>query len=174
MVLLLLVGCVHTPPHPAFVGTWEKVYARFEEVRGVEYCVWESESLQAGGRMLWGLAPPETEQNWCRASGERAAWFDVVGEDGAFLSVRSTEAGCCPETRRTVCATWNLETGGRATLEEYDATLAAERWSEAQVKLAAEHPGGGWVIDRAAFLVSKGHVSFCATRGADLALVNVR
>ena len=107
-MLILLVACVHTPAHPASVGRWEKVYARYAEFRGAEYCVWESESLQSGDRVLWGLTLPEPEQNWCRTSGEHAAWFDVVGEDGAFVSVRSTETSCCPETRTTDCATWNL------------------------------------------------------------------
>jgi hypothetical protein len=174
MLLALLTACVHTAPHPAWSGSWSREIQVREEFHGDDYCRWETESLRVGDRVLVGAQPPEPEQNWCARSGEQASWFDVVGEDGAFLSLRATTTEDPSGHDQTTCATWNLSTGAPATLEEYDTEHAAERWSAAQGRLAAEHPEGGWSIDRAAFLVGKGHVSFCARRGADLALVTVR
>lgn len=160
---LLLAGCVHTPPHAAVPGAWRRTVARREQMRvDGRWCAWESEALSWDERTLWSVAPPE-DDNWCAVPGESARWFDVVGQDGPFLSTRLQDDGCCPAAATVRCVTWNVETGAAATLDDYDARLAERRWARAQVELARDPALRAYTLDRNAFVVTPGgHVSFCA------------
>jgi hypothetical protein len=170
-VILFALACVRTPPHTPFDGTWEKRVSYHEEHRGDEYCVVEQEALLVDQVALWAASAPEPEQNWCRESGEHARWFDVAGQDGVFLSARVSERSAPPDRYTERCVTWNLDTRAEATLRDYDPERAAARLAEVSVKMRAL--GEGWTLDEDAFLVSKGHVTFCVTRGGEVALVPV-
>ena len=163
----LLVGCVHTPPHPPVEGTWSREFTRRQELRrDGRYCAWEAESPAWSGTLLWPAEAPIGD-NWCETDGETARWFDVVGQDGAFLSTRLQEMGCCPDHWTAVCVTWNLETAKPATLVEYDEKRAERRWERAQTELQTllqSRPAlAGYTITPDAFVVKPGgHVAFCA------------
>ncbi len=140
-------------------------------------CRWEEEQLSLGDQLVWGTTPPEP--GWCRAAvaadaPEHAAWFDVLGEDGAWLSVKQTTFACCPERWEVACFTWNLDAGRAGTLEEYDAELAARRWKWGQRRWARRGPDGAPPLQKDSFVVGKGHVSFCVLDGDELVLVPVR
>ena len=80
----LLVGCVHTPPHPPVEGTWSREFTRRQELRrDGRYCAWEAESPAWSGTLLWPAEAPIGD-NWCETDGETARWFDVVGQDGVY------------------------------------------------------------------------------------------
>lgn len=170
-MIFVLAACVHTPPHAPFAGTWEKVLTHHTEFRGDEFCLAEQEALLVDRVALWSAPEPEPEQNWCRVSGEHARWFDVVGQDGAYLSARLTESGCCPDVVVERCVTWDLTARKEVSVADYDPEHATERLQEARTR--AKALGEGWSIDATAFLVGKGHVTFCAARGAEVALVPV-
>lgn len=161
-MILLLLACIHTPPHDPVEGTWTKEFVRLEEMRANgDYCSWEAESLMYGGAALWSVAPPIGE-NWCGTPAERAQYFDVLGQDGPFLSIRTQEIGCCPERSASTCVTWNLSTGKPATLMEYDERRAEKRWQKAQ-DIATAPAYAGLTIAEDTFVVKPGgHVAFCA------------
>ena len=55
----LLVGCVHTPPHPPVEGTWSREFTRRQELRrDGRYCAWEAESPAWSGTLLWPAEAP--------------------------------------------------------------------------------------------------------------------
>lgn len=163
----LLSGCVHTPPHPALEGAWSKEFTRRQEIRqDGRYCAWEAESPAWAGTLLWPAEAPIGD-NWCESAGETSRWFDVVGQDGAFLSTHLQEQGCCPDRATAVCVTWNLSTAKPATLVEYDEKRAERRWERAQALLQTllqSRPAlAGYTITPDAFVVKPGgHVAFCA------------
>ncbi len=164
--LLLALACVHTPPHLAPSGEWKKDYTRREETReDGTYCAWEAESLTYKGVPLWSAEPPEGE-NWCAAADESSRYFDVVGQDGPFLSVRTVETGCCPERSTAACLTWNLETGKVATLADYDEHHAAKRITDATAILADEDYKGFVLADNGWVVKPDGHVALCAVPAA--------
>lgn len=167
-MILFLLACVHTPPHDAPAGAWKKEFVRREEMRrSGDYCAWEAESLTYGGAPVWSAEPPLGE-NWCGTPAEQSRMFDVVGQDGPFLSTRTTESGCCPDRSVTACVTWNLETKLPATLVEYDERRAEKRWAKAK-ELAAGPGYSGLTLSENSFVVAPGgHVAFCAvpTAGA--------
>ena len=160
---LALAGCVHTPPHDPLAGAWKKDFVRREEMReDGSYCSWEAESLSYQGTAVWAVEPPEG-QNWCGSADEVSRYFDVVGQDGAFVSVRTVENGCCPERAAAACVTWNLSTGKAATLTEYDEKRAVKRWAQAQAIIATP-AYAGYVLVPDAFVVTEGgHVALCAS-----------
>ena len=179
-MMLLLLACVHTPPHAPVEGTWKKEFVRREEIQaGGDYCSWEAESLTYAGTPLWSAEPPEGE-NWCGTPADQSRYFDVLGQDGPFLSIRTQESGCCPDHSDAACVTWNLQAGRPATLVEYDERRAAKRWAQAQAIAAA--PGfAGYTIAQDAFVVVPGgHVAFCAAptagarSGADIREIQVK
>lgn len=169
--MIWLLACAHTPRHPAFTGGWDKRVTSHAEFVGDEYCSFEQEALWVDAQPLWALPEPEPEQNWCVASREDARWFDVVDQDGPFLSIRLTERGCCPQAETEACLTWNLAERRPATLVEYDPERAEERFAAARTAL--DRLGPGWIFDPQAFLVSRGHVGFCVRRGDELQLIQV-
>lgn len=156
------LGCVHTPPHDLVSGEWKKEFVRREEMRkDGTFCSWEAESLVYDGVPVWSAQPP-AGQNWCGTGDEESRYFNVIGQDGPFLSVQTVETGCCPERSVAACVTWNLTTGKPATLTEYDEKHAAKRWLAARVALAAS-PWEGYLLVPDAFLVVEGgHVAVCA------------
>lgn len=169
MLLLALLGCVHTPPHPPVAGTPAVELVRLEQMNAHgEYCAWEAENLVFEGRPIWSVASPD-EENWCRSPGEQARWIDILGQDGPFLSATLHEEACCPEATSVRCVTWDLTTGEPATLAQYDPRWAERRWEKAQAKVPA-----GWEIFPDAFAVGDGHVRFCAFRGEEVRLVPVK
>lgn len=161
-MILLLLACVHTPPHDALAGTWKKEFVRREEMRhDGDYCAWEAESLTFDGAAIWSAEPPVGE-NWCGTPAEQSRAFDVVAQDGPFLSARTTEWGCCPDRSVAACVTWNLATKQPATLLEYDEHRAEKRWAQAQA-LAAAPAYAGFTVSEDSFVLSPGgHVAFCA------------
>lgn len=159
---MLAGGCVHTPPHDPVGGAWKKDFVRREEMReDGTFCSWEAESLVYEGAPVWSAEPP-TGQNWCGTADEVSRYFDVLGQDGPFLSVHTVETGCCPERSSAECVTWNLSTGQPATLTEYDEKHAAKRWLAAQVALAGSPWEGYLLIPDAFLVVDGGHVAVCA------------
>lgn len=170
MLLLALLGCVHTPPHAPLPGTAAVELVRREQMtRHGEYCAWEAENLTFEGRPIWYEEAPEGE-SWCLApGGESARVVDLLGQDGPYLSAKLEEWSCCPEVTTVRCVTYDLRTGEPATLEQYDPRHAERRWEKARKRVPA-----GAVVLRDAFVVGDGHVRFCAFQGETMTLVPVR
>ena len=155
MRLWLLVGCVHTPPHPPLAEApavrLAAVYAVVdEEGRG---CSWEEETLWYGERRIFGNEPPDAP-NWCLVPSDHWATVDLLGQDGRFVSVlMENDAG------QRECVTWDVDAGRPATLVEYDEKLAETRLKIAAKRRAKARLQGALVPDN--FYVRSGHVVFC-------------
>lgn len=173
MLLLLTLGCMHTPPHPPAPSPWTMdLVRRAEALPDGTGCVWEAENLSYGGAPVWAEPGPEGE-GWCEAPGEEARLVDVLGQDGVFLSVRLRTFRCCPEVWEERWLTWNLATGAPATLEQYDERLAERRWARLQRLQARDPTLAGWDLARDRFVVGDGHVRFVALRGGEVRLIPV-
>jgi hypothetical protein len=171
--LWLLAPFVHTPPHPV-EGRWQIELVRIEQATASgRPCVWEAEQLTYEGRAVWVATPPGDE-SFCRAPGEAARMVDVLGEDGPFLSVRLEERRCCPErVEVTPCVTYDLRSGTPVSLEAYDPDRFDWRSKKLTRVLERRH-GGGWTAEPWAFVVDRGHVRVCATRGDERLEVPIR
>jgi hypothetical protein len=167
MGMLLLLACVHTPPHDPVQGQPSVTAAWREEPLDPGACMWSSENLRFGGTPLWVEDTPP-EDGWCRAPSDSARLVDVLGVDGPFLSARLETRSCCPERVAVRCVTWDVRTGAPATLESYDPRHAERRWERAQRRAP-----DGYALEREGFLVGDRHVRFCARRGEDVVLVGV-
>jgi hypothetical protein len=180
LVPLLLLGCVHTPPHDPPPGRWTVDTVRREQMTlDGTWCSWEAENLVYEHDAVWAATPPDEDggprtDTWCVDGGESARMVDVVAQDGPFLSTRLHEEGCCPRRDETTCTTWDLRTRGRAHLEDYDGRHAEWRWAKLQHLLAKDPDLVGWSFDRDAFLVRGGHVTFCGVKGGLVREVRVR
>lgn len=174
MLLLLALGCIHTPPHPPLPTPHRVELVRREEsLPDGRACLWEAENVAWDGVAVWVAEPPEGD-GWCEAPREAARMVDVLGQDGPFLSVHLRTFECCPERWDERWLTWDLRTGAAATLEAYDERLAARRWERALRQVERDPSLRGWVLDRDAFLVGDGHVSFVAVHGDQARLVRVK
>jgi hypothetical protein len=155
LILWLLAACVRTPPHPPLgeavtVRTERRERALDEEGRG---CAWEEESLWVGERRLIGADPPDA-LDWCAKPTDHWRTLDVLGQDGAFVSLEQDGS----DGVRT-CGTIDTATGAWATLDAYDPKHAKGRVRRALRLLAGEPSEPGFDPDR--FVVGGGHVRFC-------------
>lgn len=171
-MILWLAACAHHAEAPGEAAAWSHTTDRRSELVDGRWCEWESDTLRVGDQLVFGEAPPEPEQHWCTESHDRARWVEDVEADGPWLSAQ-TWVWDSPGLWVPGCATWSLVTARRATLDDVEGGAAGEAWAHAQAELARAWPGG-WKLDRDAFLVGRGHVSFCAIRGREVALVKVR
>jgi hypothetical protein len=166
----LVVGCMKTPPMPAYAGRAEVVLASAELSKpDGTACLVEVETLRWGGRVLSTAELPEGDA-WCPTSGEIAHLVEIAATDGPLVSARLEDQGCCPPDIRSRCATFDARTGREISLDEYDARRAERRWRRAGQLVAKRLPGV--TLDRAEFWIGGGHVTFCGRR--DGALVPVR
>lgn len=164
------IGCMKTPPMPAFGGDPDVAYASAElsAPDGTSSLV-EVETLRWGARVLSTAELPEGDA-WCPSSSEIAHLVEIAGRDGPLVSASIEDHACCPADVRRRCATFDARTGREVALEEYDARRAERRWRRARRIVAERFPGV--TLDRAEFWIGGGHVIFCGRR--DGALVPVR
>lgn len=150
-----LLGCVHTPPHPALPEPARVVnLARVEFAdRDGRTCRWEQEQLFVGERRVLGDDYPDAT-DWCRTPGESWSTLDVLGQDGRYVSLLVES-----DRGRPACQTWDVEQGRPVTLAEYDDKLAERRLARA-ARLHARRRLPG-TLDANAFVVRDGHVAFC-------------
>jgi hypothetical protein len=180
LVLVALLGCIHTRPHDPIDGAWRvDTRARRQLTWGGVFCAWEAEDLSFSGQPLWSAPPPdrvdgEHNEEWCEDGGESGRMVDVTGQDGPFLSTRLREVGCCPERTTVRCVTWDLRTRVPTTLEAYDEKHAEWRRKKLDRIVTGDPSLAGWVIEPQAFLVRDGHVAFCAVKGDEVREVAVR
>lgn len=154
-VLALAAGCMHTPPHPAIV---EPATVRLSEGHAVpdiegRTCFWEEEGLWLRERRILGAEAPEGHDR-CTDLTDHWRTLDLLGQDGRFVSlfVADDQGG-------EDCGTWNVESGLRATLEEYDVKLADKRIKRAERLRVRRAIPGRFSPD--SFFVRGGHVVFC-------------
>lgn len=154
-VLVLAVGCMHTPPHPEL---GEPATIRLSEAHAVadeegRTCFWEEEGLWLGERRILGAEAPDAT-DWCTELSDHWRTLTRLGQDGRFVSllVASDDSG-------EDCGTWNVESGLRATLDEYDVKLADKRIKRAErLRTRRAIPGR---LNGDSFFVRGGHVVFC-------------
>lgn len=155
MILLVSLGCVHTPPHepiaePVTVRLAERHEVADEEGRD---CAWEEEGLWRGETLLIGNPAPDAT-DWCGPPSDHWATLDLLGQDGRYVSLLQ-ESDTTPPT----CRTWDVVENRPVTLAEYDEKNAPKRIRKAS-RLLARHPIDA-PFDPDAFLVRAGHVRFC-------------
>lgn len=155
MILVLALGCMHTPPHEPLAEPVVVRLAARHDVADQEGrdCSWEEEGLWVGERRVLGADPPD-DTDWCRAPSHHWATLDLLGQDGPYVSlVQASDVG------RTSCQTWDVVENRPITLAEYDEKLASRRIRRAN-RLLARHPLPGPLVPDS-FVVRHGHVTFC-------------
>lgn len=98
--LLLLAGCVRTPPHADWNGRVTVENGWRVASPPTPPCDWQGEALVRDGTVLWGELPDRFEGP-CPTGGERSrlVTVDIVGRDGPFVSTVLRARGPIPVPR---------------------------------------------------------------------------
>jgi len=173
-VILLLLSCIHTPPHEPVAGsTALRLTERaFVDPDG-DYCSWQSEDLWFESTALSVVEPPDAP-NGCQPPGEYSHFVELSGQDGPYVSAVVSEWGCCPEQKSLRCVTWDVRTGQEISQDVYDDKNALRRQIRAQKVWERMGSPEGYTLDPKSFLVGGSHLTFCAIRGEDLLRIKVR
>jgi hypothetical protein len=173
-VILLLLSCIHTPPHEPVPGSPQLRLSEqsFMDPDG-RYCSWASEDLWFEVTALSVVEPPDAP-NGCRPPGEYSHFVELSGQDGPYVSAVVSEWGCCPEQKSLRCVTWDVRTGQEVSQDVYDEKNALRRQIRAQKIWERMGSPEGYTLDPKSFLVGGSHLTFCAIRGEDLLRIEVR
>ena len=155
MILVVISGCMHTPPHPALPEPVHVDLAARHETADLagRDCSWEEEGLWVGGQRIVGHDAPDAA-DWCVAPSDHWATVDLLGQDGPFVSVFLEADG---DVGR--CETWNVNENRPASLVDYDPKHAEARVRRGARLLARRKIPG--ILHPDSFYVRGGHVVFC-------------